>query len=153
MSNDFSQLMTPFDQYISNQSLQMTKLLIPFMPPNAQRMMAVYVKFLEFRHTISSFHTMRQKQNSPEDILNSLKPYMSSDDAESFDQMMNMMSMMSMAQEMQNMNGMDFDPMSMMTGMFAQETDIEPQKEGEQIDGLDKQSFTERYGPGETGVD
>ena len=142
MNDDFSQLMTPFDQYISSQSLQMTKLLIPFMPPNTQRMMAIYVKFLEFRHTLSSFHTMRQKKNSPEDILNSLKPYMSSSDAESFDQMMNMMSMMSMAQEMQNMSDMDFDPMSMMTEMFAQEEHTELQKEGETIDGLDKQSFT-----------
>ena len=139
MNDDFSQLMTPFDKYISNQSLQMTKLLIPFMPPNAQRMMAVYVKFLEFRYTLSSFRTMRQKQNAPEDILNSIKPYMSSDDAESFDQMMNMMSMV---QEMQNMSDMDFDPMSMMAGMFAQEEHTESQKEGETIDGLDKQSFT-----------
>lgn len=138
MNDDFSHLMTPFDQYISNQSLQMTKLLIPFMPPNAQRMMAVYVKFLEFRYTLSSFRTMRQKQNSPEDILNSLKPYMSSSDAESFDQMMNMMSMMSMAQEMQNMSDADFDPMSMMAGMFAQDTDTKPQKEGEEFDRLDE---------------
>lgn len=136
MNDDFSQLMTPFDHYISNQSLQMTKLLIPFMPPSAQRMMAVYVKFLEFRYTLSSFHTMRQKMNSPEDILNSLKPYMSSSDVESFDQAMNMMSMMSMVQEMQNMSDMDFDPMSMMAGMFAQDTDTPPQKEGDEYDGL-----------------
>ena len=138
MNDDFSQLMTPFDKYISNQSLQMTKLLIPFMPPNTQRMMAVYVKFLEFRHTLSFFHAMRQKQNSPEEILNSLKPYMSSSDVESFDQMMNMMSMMSMAQEMQNMSDTDFDPMSMMTGMFAQDTDTKLQKEGDQVDRLDQ---------------
>lgn len=138
MNDDFSQLMTPFDQYISNQSLQMTKLLIPFMPPQAQRMMAVYVKFQEFRYTMSSFRAMRQKNNSPEDILNNLKPYMSSSDMESFDQMMNMMSMMSMAQEMQNMSDTDFDPMSMMAGMFAQDTDTETKKEGEQFDGLDK---------------
>ncbi len=134
MNDNFSQLMTPFDQYISNQSLQMTKLLIPFMPPQAQRMMAVYVKFQEFQYTLSSFRTMRKKANAPEDILNSLKPYMSSEDMESFDQVMNMMSMMSMAQEMQNMSDTDFDPMSMMAGMFAQDTDTNPQKEGEQHD-------------------
>lgn len=134
MNDNFSQLMTPFDQYISNQSLQMTKLLIPFMPPQAQRMMAVYVKFQEFQYTLSSFRTMRKKANAPEDILNSLKPYMSSEDMESLDQVMNMMSMMSMAQEMQNMSDTDFDPMSMMAGMFAQDTDTNPQKEGEQHD-------------------
>ena len=138
MNDDFSHLMTPFDQYISNQSLQMTKLMIPFMPPSAQRMMAVYVKFLEFRYTLSSFHMMRQKSNATEDIFNSMKPYMSSSDIDAFDQMQNMMSMMSMMQEMQNMSDGDFDPMSMMTGMFAQDTDTYSQKEGEQFDRLDK---------------
>lgn len=134
MNDDFSHIMTPFDQYISTGSLQMTKLLIPFLPPGSQRMMAVYVKFLEFNHTLSFFHSMRQKQNSPEDIFNTIKPYMSSSDMESFDQMMNMMNMMSMMQEMQNMSDTDFDPTSMMMGMFAQDDNNESQKEGESLD-------------------
>ena len=129
--DDFSHLMTPFDEYISTRSLQMTKLLIPFLPPQSQRMMAVYVKFLEFRHTLSFFRNMKQQSNSPEDILSSMKPYMSASESESFDQMFNMMNMMSMVQEMQNMSDGDFDPMSMMTGFFAQDIDTGPQKEGE----------------------
>ena len=48
--------------------------------------------------------------------------------------MMNMMSMMSMVQEMQNMSEGDFDPMSMMAGMFAQDDHTETQKEGESLD-------------------
>lgn len=131
MNDDFSYKMTPFDKYISNQSLQMMKLMIPFLPPQNQRMFAVYVKFLELRHTLSFFHAMRQQKNSPEDILDTIKPYMSPSDVESFDQMMNMMSMMSMVQEMQ-------DPMSMMAGMFAQDDHTELQKEGETLGGLDK---------------
>ena len=138
MNNDFSQVMTPFDQYISTESLQMTKLLIPFLPPRSQRMMAVYVKFMEFQHTLSSFRNMRQKSGSPEDILDGIKPYLSQSNLESVDQMMNMMSMMNMMQEMQNMSDMDFDPMSMMTGMFAQDDKTEPEKEGESHDGLDQ---------------
>lgn len=134
MNDDFSHIMTPFDEYISNQSLQMMKLLIPFLPPQSQRMIAVYVKFLELQHTLSFFRGMRQKKHAPEDIFESIKPYMSPSDAESFDQMMNMMSMMSMVQEMQNMSDGDFDPMSMMAGMFAQDDNIEPQKEGESLD-------------------
>lgn len=134
MNDDFSHLMTPFDEYMSNTSLQMTKLLIPFLPPQSQRMMAIYVKFIELRHTLSFFRSMKQKANSPEDILNSMKPYMSSSEAESFDQMLNAMSMMNMMQEMQNMQGEDFDPMSMMTGMFAQDINTEQQKEGETLD-------------------
>lgn len=136
MNDDFSQMMTPFDQYICPRSLQMLKLIIPFLPPQSQRVMAIYIKFIEFRHTFASFHSMHQKEHSPEDILNSMKPYMSSSDAESFDQMVTMMSMMNMAQEMQNMSDMDFDPMSMMAGMFTQEDNMDIQKEGETHDRL-----------------
>lgn len=134
MNDDFSYRMTPFDEYISNQSLQMMKLMIPFLPPQNQRMFAVYVKLLELRHTLSFFRSMRQKEHSPEDIFNTIKPYMSPSDAESFDQMVNMMSMMSMMQEMQNTSDGNFDPMSMMAGMFAQDDHTEPQKEGESHD-------------------
>jgi len=94
MNDDFSYKMTPFDKYISNQSLQILKLMIPFLPPQNQRMFAVYIKFLELRYTLSFFYAMRQQSNAPEDILDTIKPYMSPSDVESFDQMMNMMSMM-----------------------------------------------------------
>lgn len=131
MDDNFSHRMTPFDEYISNQPLQMLKLLIPFLPPRNQRMFAVYVKFLELRHTLSFFQGMRQREHSPENIFDAIKPYMSPSDAESFDQMMNMVSMMNMMQEMQNVSDESFDPMSMMAGMFAQEDDTVVQKEGE----------------------
>lgn len=134
MNDDFSRVMTPFDQYVSSDSLQMTKVLIPFLPPQSQRMMAVYVKFLELRHTLASFRAMHRTESSPEDILNSMKPYMSSSDLESFEQMTNIMNMMSMMQEMQSMSDSDFDPMSMMAGMFTQEDHNEAQKEGELLD-------------------
>jgi len=137
MNDDFSHRMTPFDEYISNQPLLMMKLLIPFLPPQNQRMFAVYVKILELRHTLSFFRGMHQKEHSPENIFDTLKPYMSPADAESFDQMMNMMSMMNMMQEMQNMSDESFDPMSMMAGMFAQDDNTRPQKEGELHDRLD----------------
>ena len=134
MNNDFSNTMTPFDSYIANSSLQMTKLIIPFLPPQSQRIIAVYVKFLELQHTLSFFRGMRQKERSPEELLESIKPFMSASDLESFDQMINMMNMMSMVQEMQNMSDGDFDPMSMMNGMFAQDDNTNIQKEGEPLD-------------------
>ena len=56
----------------------------------------VYIKFLELRHTLSSFHSMHQNIHCTEDLLDSFKPYMSSSDAESVDQMLSMMSMMNM---------------------------------------------------------
>ena len=37
--------MTPFDTLISTPGLRMMKLMIPYLPPSNQRMLAVYVKF------------------------------------------------------------------------------------------------------------
>ena len=42
--HDFEK-MTPFDQLISTQSLQILKLLIPYTPPENQRFLAVYTRF------------------------------------------------------------------------------------------------------------
>lgn len=134
MNDNFSNAMTPFDQYISTQSMQMVKLIIPFLPPQSQRMLAIYVKFQELSHTMSFFRSMSSHCHTPEDMFDSLKPFLSPSDLESFDQMQNMMNMMSMMQEMQNMPDMDFDPMSMMTGMFTQEDNTNVQEEGEMID-------------------
>lgn len=152
MNDDFSRMMTPFDQSISSWSLQFIKLLIPYLPPQRQRMMAVYVKFLEFQNTLSYFHTFKQKNNAPENIFDGLKPYLPRSALESFDNMMNMVNMMNMFQEMQGTAGFDsgsdsgFDPMSMMKdmlnpeqqdmlqmyqGMFAQENDTNQQEEGD----------------------
>ena len=110
--------MTPFDEYTIDHSLQMTKLLIPFLPPNTQRPMAILIKFMEFRNTVASFRSMTQSVSTSDDIFHSLKSFMNASDLESFDQMMSMMNMMSMMQEMQE----------------------ESEKEGESTDGLDESS-------------
>ena len=99
--NDEPHPMTPFDQYVSTSSMQMIKLAIPFLPPNNQRALAVYVKFMELRHTLFFFENMKQHAHSIDSILETVRPYMSADESDSLDQMMGMMSMMQMMQEMQ----------------------------------------------------
>lgn len=154
MNDDFSQMMTPFDQSISSHSLQMTKLLIPFLPPQSQRMMAVYVKFIEFQNAITYFRAM--KQNSFEDLLSYL-PRSATETYDNMINMMNMVNMMNMFQDMQNASdataesGTDtgVDPMSMMKdmltpeqqnmfqmyqGMFSQDIETQEQKEGDSYD-------------------
>ena len=115
--------MTPFDCRITTQSLQITKLLIPYLPPQTQRIMAIYVKFVEFQNTLASFRSFRQTAHSTQDIIQELRPYMPSSACESIDNLMNMMSMMEMFQSFQEASGADgdFDPMSMMQGMFTPE--------------------------------
>ena len=55
MKEDFSQMMTPFDLSVSSRSLQMTKFLIPFLPPQTQKLVAIYVKFIEFQNALNTF--------------------------------------------------------------------------------------------------
>lgn len=132
MENWNPNIMTPFDCIMSNQTLQMTKLLIPYLPPNTQRSMAVYVRFMEFQNTMSSFHAFKQKSYSTMDIFEELRPYIPPSTCDSIDNIMNMMNMMELFREFQGesdgfgdgnpfgeMNG--FDPMSMMMGMLNPE--------------------------------
>ena len=124
MKDDFSQMMTPFDLSISSRSLQITKILIPFLPPKSQRMMAIYVKFMEFQNTLSFFSGIKKSNN---ELMDEIKNMLPKNTLETYENMMNIMSMVDMLQEMD----MDFDPMSMMANMFNNE-----EKEGESDDGL-----------------
>lgn len=118
-----SNQMTPFDRRTTTQSLQITKLLIPYLPPQMQRIMAIYIKFMEFQNTLASFHVFRQTAHSTQDVFQELKPYMPPSACESIDNLMNMMSMMELFQSFQDASGSegDFDPMSMMQGMLTPE--------------------------------
>ena len=121
--------MTPFDCRIATQSLQLTKLLIPYLPRETQRIMDIYVKFMEFQNTWSSFHAFKQKSYTTQDIFQELRPYMPPAACDSIDNLLNMMSMMEMMQSMQEMqdtnsdgaSGFSFDPMQMMQGMLTPE--------------------------------
>lgn len=115
--------MTPFDKQTSTTTLLLLKLLIPYLPPQSQRMFAIYIKFLEFQHTLSNFRSFRQKSLSTQDIFQDLKPYLPSSASESIDNLLNMMSMMEMFQSMYASSKQEdgFDPMSMMKNMLTPE--------------------------------
>ncbi len=91
--DDFSQIMTPFDLSISSPTLQMIKLLIPFLPPQNQRMIAIYIKFIEFQNTFSHF---RGFCNSDSDPFMELMKIMPQSAMDSYENIMNMMSMVDM---------------------------------------------------------
>lgn len=113
--------MTPFDCQMISQSLQITKLLIPYLPPQTQRIMAIYVKYMEFQNTLSSFRAFHQKVHDAKDIIQELKPYMPPSACDSIENIQNMMGMMEMFQSFQETtdNESNFDPMSMMKDMLS----------------------------------
>lgn len=121
------EIVTPFDQLTSSGNLRMMKLMIPYIAPESQRFLAVYIRFMELQNTIrffehfgNSLHTQNfgNHATSPMEIFQEIAPYMPSGFSETFDQFANMLSMMEMMQTFQNA---DTDPVESVKQMFSPE--------------------------------
>lgn len=140
-------IVTPFDQLTSSKNLRMMKLMIPYIAPDSQRFLAIYIRFLELQNTIQYFQsfgsgvrtqTFSNAGASPMEMFQEIAPYMSSEFAETFDQISNMMNMMEM---MQSFQGEGSDPMEMFGSMFSQDINEETMKEGDEThERMDEQS-------------
>ena len=95
--------MTPLDELVTPPFLYTMKLLLPYVPAPAQRMLAIFLKFFELKRTMEIFYGFGKggKDISPDTILNDLKPYMNPDEQEMMEQMEGMKNMMEMMQQMQ----------------------------------------------------
>ena len=98
--------MTPFDCLITSDQLYTLKLLLPYTPPSAQRMLAVYIKFQEFRYTLEYFQGFPSAA-SPGQLFQDLKPYMTPTERETMEQMEGMVHMMELMQELPSASGQE----------------------------------------------
>ncbi len=114
MDKKESNPMTPFDNLVTSQSLQMLKILIPYTPPSNQRLLAIYVKFLELQNTMKFFQfftndlqssSFESGTASPLDILEEMKPYMGQEMNDTISNFTSMMSMMEMMKSFQDGTG------------------------------------------------
>ncbi len=119
MDDHFSNPMTPLDCLVSTHTLQMTKLLIPYLPPQNQRLFAVYVKFMEFQNTLSFFRTFQHKSYSLQDIMQDIRPYLPQDSCDAMDNILNLIQLMDLFQSMPDSD--DTDPMDFMSAMLTPE--------------------------------
>lgn len=122
--------LTPFDQFTSSTQLQMLKLMLPYMPPGNQRMLAIYVRFSELQHTMDFFRqpkgavsaqNFQKKASSPLQILEEIRPFLNTKDVERIDMLLKAINMMDMFSEFQSSAGEDDNPLSMMMGMLSPE--------------------------------
>lgn len=103
--------LTPFDCYITNDFLQMIKILIPYLPSNIQRMAGIYVKMTEFSNAISKPEFHSQKTPSMDSLLKEMQPYLPSDSQQmisEFQQFFEMFEMMQNIDLNDIMQSMDF---------------------------------------------
>ena len=124
--------MTPFDSMVTPPYLYSLKLMLPYTPQSMQRFMAIYIKFLELRHTMEYFHGFSSHGPSFR-IIDELKPFMEPGEKEMMEQMEAMMNMIEMMQGMQEMSEAAsqntdgsasqgfgaFNPMDLMKGMLS----------------------------------
>ncbi len=125
-----------FDSLYTTNHIQMLKILLPCLNPPLQKNLALYIKFLELRYTISFLSTHPyvisgcgfDKEHGGQEIpIDALFPYLTPQEAESFRQLQKSMDMMKQFSNIQkNMEalkgilpeGMDLDTLfqSMMNG-------------------------------------
>lgn len=114
--------MTPFDVMVTTDMLQTMKLMIPYLPPEFQRMAGIYAKLTELQNVMYYFQPpyyhsrrgrLRQKEMNLDSIMEDLGPYLppeSKDMLNMFSQAMGMMEMMksmNMEDMMSSMNMAD----------------------------------------------
>ena len=92
MNEEHTSPMTPLDQMLAQDSLQMLKAAVPYFPAGA-----LYAKMMELSHTISMFSggpaelTMMSEQprsSQPLDILQQLRTYAGDSQKETIDQIL-----------------------------------------------------------------
>ncbi|MEF9839711.1 MAG: hypothetical protein RR275_07850 [Lachnospiraceae bacterium] len=138
MDNKHISLMTPFDSLISTKSLRMMKLILPYTSPSNQRMLAVYVKFMELQKTMDFFKDFgndlcacsldSHKELSTLDMLEEMRPYLDEEEGGAINNMINMMNMMELVKSCQSMYTADdindsstLEPMALMKNFLTPE--------------------------------
>ena len=88
--------MTPLDQMVCQDNLQMLKAAIPYLPRNNQKALSIYAKFMELSHTISYFQQPQPELSQmsatpaaqPMDMLQEFRKYASGPARDKIDQLL-----------------------------------------------------------------
>lgn len=146
-----------FDSLYTTNHIQMLKILLPCLPPPLQKNLALYIKFLELRYTISFLNAhpyvlsgcgFDKKYKEQEIPLDDLLPYLTPGEAENFRQIQKGMDMMKQFSKMQkNMEalkdilpeGMDFETLfGQMMGTKQHDSDSSSTEHSADGDASDK---------------
>ena len=103
--------LTPFDAAVSQDSLQMLKATLPYMPVGMQKMLAIYAKVTELSNTVSYFRNFApelQMMSSaqplqPFDLLSDLRQYTNGTMQNKIEQILFAFNTIQMMQSLQDM--------------------------------------------------
>ena len=171
-------VMTPFDESLTNDFLQLVKIILPYLPDHIQRIAGIYVKLTELMNAFYCFQPpyyhnrrgrLRKQEKDPGSMFEAVVPYLSPEKREMFDSFSEIWQMMEMMKEMDfgdpanmadMMNGFQAarDMPDMMSGFQAvQDTpDIMNRFQTERMDENERMDGTSgscESGSAETGAD
>lgn len=137
--------LTPFDRIVTDDFLQMIKILIPYLPPNMQRMAGIYVKMTELSYIISKPQFTYRRTPTMDSLLEEMQPYLPSESRQmvsEFQQFFEMFEMMQNIDLSNIMQSMDFGDMS---NIFQTERNDDHER-------MDESSAASESGSDETGT-
>ena len=154
--------MTPFDMLVVPEHLHIMKLFLPYLPSGTQKILAVWIKYMELHNTLAYFRNfphfglgecLSPKQAGAMEIFEKLRPYMKEDEAEQIDMALSAMSMMEMmnaaiaAEEHQPsrsapvmMPSVRQSMFDLYSQMFEKGGEAEDESEGQPVGGMDEES-------------
>lgn len=102
-------VMTPFDESLTNDFLQLVKIILPYLPDHIQRIAGIYVKLTELMNAFYCFQPpyyhnrrgrLRKQEKDPGSMFEAVVPYLSPEKREMFDSFSEIWQMMEMMKEM-----------------------------------------------------
>lgn len=105
MSGQNSFRMTPLDEEVSREPIQIIKAALPYAPPSGQRFLSIFAKALELQNTISlmsnpqnavSICSVQPEQAQPLEMLNNIRQFVSGETGEKIDELLNTLAMVQM---------------------------------------------------------
>ena len=102
-------VMTPFDESLTNDFLQLVKIILPYLPDHVQRIAGIYVKLTELMNAFYCFQPPyyhnrrgrpRKQEKDPGSMFEAVVPYLSPEKREMFDSFSGIWQMMEMMKEM-----------------------------------------------------
>ena len=140
MDRDLPGPMTPFDELVTTPELQMIKLLLPYTPASGRQTLAALVKCRELDQAVRLFRqgnnpaaqTLREcRPESPDDLLDCLRPYLTPQQASALDMIVRVQEMMPLIEMLQASGAMSgntgegsgpgFDFTDLLSGMLTPE--------------------------------
>lgn len=96
--------MTPFDEMVGSDQVQMLKAALPYLPRQGQHFVSIYAKFMELQNTLSLFSgTMQsmsacdtQKPTDPVSMLNDIRRFCHGESKNQIDRFVDAMAMIQM---------------------------------------------------------